>query len=217
MLIRQEVFSPSHLLQGEAMAKGDKQEMIIDAALEVFREKGYANARMADIARRAGVSYGLVYHYFGSKEVLFDLIVESWWNDLYSMMEREKASDIVFRDKLVGIIEFFLETYIHKPNLISIFVSEVCRSSVYHTEAGLARFLKFFSLCEEIMLEGQNKGVLKKDIPPHLLTYIFYGAIEIFISVMVLGREPLTKKRQERAVSAIMKVFMDGAKADGAS
>ncbi|HNU75365.1 MAG TPA: helix-turn-helix domain-containing protein [Deltaproteobacteria bacterium] len=52
------------------MAKGDKQEMIIDAALEVFRERGYANARMADIARRAGVSYGLVYHYFGSKEAV---------------------------------------------------------------------------------------------------------------------------------------------------
>ena len=129
------------------MAKGDKQEMIIDAALEVFRERGYANARMADIARRAGVSYGLVYHYFGSKEVLFDLIVETWWNDLYSMMNAEKASSDAFRDKLIHIIRFFLYTYVQRPNLISIFVSEVCRSSVYHTREGLARFLKFFSLC----------------------------------------------------------------------
>ena len=59
----------------------------------------------------------------------------------------------------------------------------------------------------------EEKGYLKKDIPPHHLTYIFYGAIETFISVMVLGKEPLTKKRQERAVNAIMEVFMDGAKA----
>jgi TetR/AcrR family transcriptional regulator, fatty acid metabolism regulator protein len=195
------------------MAKGDKQEMIIDAALEVFRDKGYANARMADIARRAGVSYGLVYHYFGSKEVLFDLIVETWWSDLYSMMDREKKSNGAFGDKLIHIIQFFLETYVQRPNLISIFVSEVCRSSVYHTEEGLSKFLKFFSLCEEIMLEGQKRGFLKKDIPTHHLTYIFYGAIETFISVMVLGKEPLTKKRQERAVHAIMEVFMDGAKA----
>jgi len=194
------------------MAKNDKQEMIIDAALEVFREKGYANARMADIARRAGVSYGLVYHYFGSKEVLFDLIVETWWNDLYTMMEREKASNGRFREKLVNIIQFFLDTYVKRPNLISIFVSEVCRSSVYHTEEGLAKFLKFFSLCEDIMVDGQEQGLLRKDISPHHLTYIFYGAIETFISVMVLGREPLTKKRQERAASAILQVFMDGAK-----
>jgi TetR/AcrR family fatty acid metabolism transcriptional regulator len=187
--------------------------MIIDAALEVFRERGYANARMADIARRAGVSYGLVYHYFGSKEVLFNLIVGTWWNDLYSMMEKEKSSNIDFRQKLVHIITFFLDTYIQRPNLISIFVSEVCRSSVYHTEEGLAKFLKFFSLCEEIMLEGQHKGILKDEISPHHLTYIFYGAIETFISVMVLGKEPLTKKRQDRAVNAILEVFMDGAKA----
>lgn len=195
------------------MAKGDKQEMIIDAALEVFREKGYANARMADIARRAGVSYGLVYHYFGSKEVLFNLIVETWWSDLYSMMDREKKAKGDFSDKLIHIIQFFLETYVHRPNLISIFVSEVCRSSVYHTEEGLSKFLQFFSLCEEIMLQGQKQGVLKKDIPTHHLSYIFYGAIETFISVMVLGKEPLTKKRLERAVHAIMEVFMDGAKA----
>lgn len=195
------------------MAKGDKQEMIIDAALEVFREKGYANARMADIARRAGVSYGLVYHYFGSKEVLFDLIVETWWSDLYAMMDREKKAKGDFSDKLIHIIRFFLETYVQRPNLMSIFVSEVCRSSVYHTEEGLSKFLKFFSLCEEIMLQGQKQGVLKKDIPTHHLSYIFYGAIETFISVMVLGKEPLTKKRLERAVHAIMEVFMDGAKA----
>jgi TetR/AcrR family fatty acid metabolism transcriptional regulator len=200
-------------LKGLSMAKSVKQSMIIDAALEVFREKGYANARMADIARRAGVSYGLVYHYFGSKEVLFDIIVESWWNDLYAVMDREISSDAPTRDKLVNIIEFFLDTYGQKPNLMSIFVSEVCRSSVYHTEEGLSHFLRFFGLCEKIMVQGQESGFLKREIPPHHLTYIFYGAIETFISVMVLGKEPLTRKRQERATYAILHVFTNGARA----
>jgi TetR/AcrR family fatty acid metabolism transcriptional regulator len=195
------------------MKKNAKQVIIIDAALKVFRERGYANARMADIARRAGVSYGLVYHYFGSKEVLFEMIVESWWRALYAMMEKEIASGDNIRDKLVNIIEFFLNTYGQKPNLMSIFVSEVCRSSVYHTEEGLSRFLKFFKLCEQIMAQGQKSGFLIKDVPPHHLTYIFYGAIETFISVMVLGKEPLTKKRHERATKSILQVFIDGAKA----
>jgi TetR/AcrR family transcriptional regulator, fatty acid metabolism regulator protein len=143
-------------LKGFCKGKNEKQGMIIDAALEVFRERGYANARMADIARRARVSYGLVYHYFRSKEVLFDLIVESWWNTLYLMMEGEIASNVPFPEKLVNIIEFFLDTYGRKPNLMSIFVSEVCRSSVYHTEEGLSKFLKFFSLCEEIMVQARR-------------------------------------------------------------
>jgi AcrR family transcriptional regulator len=195
------------------MRKNAKQGIIIDAALKVFRERGYANARMADIARRAAVSYGLVYHYFRSKEVLFEMIVESWWSALYAMMEHEIASGDDIRDKLVNIIEFFLNTYGQKPNLMSIFVSEVCRSSVYHTEEGLSRFLKFFKLCEQIMAQGQKSGFLIKDVPPHHLTYIFYGAIETFISVMVLGKEPLTKKRHERATNSILQVFIEGARA----
>lgn len=195
------------------MGKNQKQGMIVEAALEIFRQKGYANARMADIARRAGVSYGLVYHYFGSKEVLFEMIVESWWNALYSMMDKEIASSVDIKKKLVNVIEFFLNTYGQKPNLMSIFVSEVCRSSVYHTEEGLSKFMKFFELCEKIMMQGQESGFLSREVPPHHLTYIFYGAIETFISVMVLGKEPLTKKRQERATNAILKVFIDGARA----
>jgi hypothetical protein len=84
---------------------------------------------------------------------------------------------------------------------------------VYHTEEGLSKFLKFFSLCEQVMVQGQESGFLIKDVPPHHLTYIFYGAIETFISVMVLGKEPLTKKRQQRATNAILQVFIDGARA----
>jgi TetR/AcrR family fatty acid metabolism transcriptional regulator len=194
------------------MARNMKQGMIIDAALEVFREKGYANARMADIARRAGVSYGLVYHYFGSKEVLFDIIVETWWSDLYSMMDGEIASPAPTRDKLVHNHLLLPRHLRQQAQLMSIFVSEVCRSSVYHTKEGLSKFLKFFNLCEQIMSQGQQSGFLSREIPPHHLTYIFYGAIETFISVMVLGKEPMTKKRHERAMNAILKVFIDGAR-----
>jgi hypothetical protein len=63
------------------------------------------------------------------------------------------------------------------------------------------------------MAQGQKSGFLIKGVPPHHLTYIFYGAIETFISVMVLGKEPLTKKRHERATKSILQVFIDGAKA----
>ena len=138
---------------------------------------------MADIARRARVSYGLVYHYFGSKEVLFEVIVESWWDALYAMMDKEISSAANIQDKLVNIIEFFLNTYGQKPNLMSIFVSEVCRSSVYHTEEGLSKFLKFFSLCEQIMAQGQGSGFLGKEDPPassHL--YLLWSHRDIYFS-----------------------------------
>ena len=196
------------------MAKNYKQEIIVDAALEVFRDRGYANTRMADIARRAGVSYGLVYHYFESKEVLFDVIVEGWWNRLYQMLKDEKQSDSGFQEKLENVIKFFLDMYSEKPDLVSIFITEVSRSSVYHTARGLAKFRTFFNLTEEIMAVAQKSGFLRSDIGPHYLTYIFLGAIEAFISVMVLGKEEVNRERKERTINGVIQVFLCGAKAD---
>ena len=193
--------------------RNEKRENIIDAALEVFCNYGFSNTRMADIARKAGVSYGLVYHYFKRKEVLFDAIVEMLWEKLYRVLETQKASQSEFQDKLVKIVEFFFDTYSSSPYLISIFVTAVSRSSAYRTTRGLQKFKKFFALCEEIMKQGQDKGFVRKDIKPHYLTYIFLGGIEAFISVLVLGKESLGKGRRDRAIGSIIQVFSDGAKA----
>jgi hypothetical protein len=46
------------------MDKTDRGNIIVDAALKVFSRKRYADTRMADIAREAGIFYGRVYHYF---------------------------------------------------------------------------------------------------------------------------------------------------------
>jgi len=43
--------------------KEEKEDLILEAALKVIKEKGFHGARMADIARKAGISYGLIYHY----------------------------------------------------------------------------------------------------------------------------------------------------------
>ena len=58
----------------ERQPEEDKRRLILAAAVRVFAEKGYHDARVVDIAEEAGVAYGILYHYFGSKdEVLNDL------------------------------------------------------------------------------------------------------------------------------------------------
>ncbi len=54
----------------------DRREQIMDAALRVFARKGYARASNKDIAREAGITPGLIYHYFESKEALLKAIFE---------------------------------------------------------------------------------------------------------------------------------------------
>jgi len=57
----------------------DKRRTILDAAVRVFARQGFHGCRVSDIADEAGVAYGLVYHYFDSKdEVLDTLFLERW-------------------------------------------------------------------------------------------------------------------------------------------
>jgi AcrR family transcriptional regulator len=56
--------------------KDERREQILKAALQIFARKGLAAARISDIAAAAGLSYGLVYHYFRDKEGLFVELVQ---------------------------------------------------------------------------------------------------------------------------------------------
>jgi len=194
------------------MDKLNREKVIFDAALKVFSTKGYASTRMADIAREADMSYGLVYHYFENKEKLFDAIVEDWWTGFYDELEMLKKSDLSTEEKLVEIIRYILKVYENKPNQISIFVTEVSRGFVYHADSkGKDKFNKLFSLCQDIMSEGQQNGFLRKDIQANYLTYLFLGSIDTFLSVLILGNEKITAARQKRFTDGITNVFMHGA------
>jgi TetR/AcrR family transcriptional regulator, fatty acid metabolism regulator protein len=196
------------------MDKNDCEKFIIEAALKVFSTKGYASTRMADIAKEADMSYGLVYHYFENKEKLFDAIVEDWWTGFYDELEMLKQSDMTTEEKLVEIIRYILKVYESKPNQLSIFVTEVSRGFVYHADSkGKDKFNKLFSLCKDIMLEGQQRGLLRNDIQANYLTYLFLGAIDTFLSILILGNEKISASRQKRFIDGITNVFMHGAAA----
>jgi TetR/AcrR family transcriptional regulator, fatty acid metabolism regulator protein len=195
-----------------AVDKSDRGKNIIEAALKVFSSKGYADTRMADIAREAGMSYGLIYHYYENKEKLFDAIVEDWWAGFYHELESLKNSTVSTEEKIVGIIHYLLSVYENKPDQISIFVTEVSRGFVYHAHSkGKSKFNRLFDFCREILEEGQKNGFLRTDIQARYLTYVFLGSIDTFLSVMILGGEKMTPSRENRITEGITKVFLRGA------
>ena len=56
-----------------------KRRLILDAAVRVFARQGYDASRVGDVAKEAGVAYGLVYHYFGSKEAVLEAVFRAGW------------------------------------------------------------------------------------------------------------------------------------------
>ncbi len=193
--------------------KKDKEAAIFEGALKVIKQKGFHKARMSDIAKEAGISYGLVYHYFKNKEDLFDSIINQWWNGLFQLIGRISRETWPVWDKLKGLIFYFLDTYQKNPELVNIFITEISRSSTNLTTNRLERFKEFMALTEALIEEGQRQAMLRNDFRPRYLTYIFLGALETFVSAMVLEDQKIRGDGQkERIAGSILEVFLNGAK-----
>ncbi len=193
--------------------KKDKEGAIFEAALKIIKQKGFHKARMSDIAKEAGISYGLVYHYFKNKEDLFEAILNQWWEGLFHLMEEINESESNVPEKLRRITNYFLDVYQNNPELVNIFITEISRSTSNLTIKRLDHFKKFMSLTEAVMAEGQKKSVLRKDFKARYLTYIFLGALETFVSAMVLVDQKIKGDVQKKRIAeSILEVFLNGAK-----
>lgn len=96
--------------------KEDRPQEITAAALKAFAEKGYAATRVDEVAKRAGVSKGLVYRYFKTKEAMFKAVVRSFVvprvDALIASAEREDMSS---EDFLRGPFLDFVKTVPGSP------------------------------------------------------------------------------------------------------
>ena len=196
--------------------KKEKEEAILEAALKIIKDKGFHRARMSDIAKAANISYGLVYHYFKTKEDLFEAILYRWWDSLFQLMKdiNEAQSDVQM--KLRHIIDHFLDTYQDNPELVNIFITEISRSTSNLTADRLDYFTKFMSLTEAVITEGQENETLRKDFKARYLTYIFLGALDAFDSTMVLADQNIKGNAQKKRIAeSILEVFLNGAKTQG--
>jgi len=190
----------------------EKKKIIIDAALKIFSKKGYTRARMNDIAKEAGMSYGSLYHYYKSKDAIFETIVEDWWTKLFSELVSLKGSKLPIKNNLAKFIRFLLNAYTTNPHQVEIYVTEVSRGFVYHSEHHVREnFLRVFSLCEQLFSVYQDRGELRNDISTHHLANIFLGSIDSFMSNIVFGKIVVREDQRERIIESILDVFLHGA------
>ena len=107
----------------------DKRRVILDAAVRVFARQGFHTCRVSDIADEAGVAYGLVYHYFSSKEEILDTVFLERWDVMLAAIEEADRSDIGPREKLRAIASFIVDSYRHDPDVMKVIIVEVTRAA----------------------------------------------------------------------------------------
>jgi TetR/AcrR family fatty acid metabolism transcriptional regulator len=188
----------------------DKRRLILDAAVKVFARQGFHACRVSDIADEAGVAYGLVYHYFASKDEVLDTLFLERWNIMLETIRDVDAQVIPVREKLWAIASFIVDSYSHNPDLMKVIIVEVTRAANSFGQTHLGQIREAYNLIAQIVTQAQNEGTFKADIDAGFAAMAFYGAIEQMLTGWIFGLLPADEEHFERAKWLVVETVCGG-------
>jgi TetR/AcrR family transcriptional regulator, fatty acid metabolism regulator protein len=188
----------------------DKRRNILDAAIRVFARQGFHSTRVSDIADEAGVAYGLVYHYFDSKEEVLNELFSERWSLLLAAIEEADAGSGSPREKLAAVAGFIVDSYRHDPELMKVIIVEVTRAANSFGRTHLPEIRRAYDSIAKIVAEGQEIGDFRRDIDPKFASMSFYGAIEQLLSGWIFEVIPATATDFDQAKELVVATICDG-------
>ena len=174
-------------MPGTRARAGDRRRQILDAAVRVFARQGFHTCRVSDIADQAGVAYGLVYHYFDSKDEVLDTLFLERWNLLLDAIREVDEGDAPPREKLAAITSFIVDSYRHDPDVMKVIIVEVTRAANSFGQTHLDAIRRAYDMIAGIVRKAQRDGALRSAVPPDFAAMTFYGAIEQVLTGWIFG------------------------------
>jgi TetR/AcrR family transcriptional regulator, fatty acid metabolism regulator protein len=188
----------------------DKRRAILQAAVRVFARQGFHACRVSDIADEAGVAYGLVYHYFASKDEVLDTLFLERWNIMLDTIREVDERQLSAREKLSEIASFIIDSYRHDPDLMKVIIAEVTRAANSFGRTHLGQIRKAYEQIGEIVRQAQAENVFKADIDAEFAAMTFYGAIEQVLTGWIFDLLPRGEEHFERAKWLIVETVCGG-------
>jgi TetR/AcrR family fatty acid metabolism transcriptional regulator len=183
--------------QSRAEREADRRRVILRAAVEVFSRKGYHGCRIQDVAKEAGVAYGLVYHYFKNKDELLESVFASGWQNFLGRVQAEIATDHHVEARVRGIVQVAFEAYRRDPRGVKVLILEVGRSPAGGAVNRGGAFSSVIIAASEMFVEAQRRGELPGHLEPTLCATMLFGSIEMGLTSFVMG---LLDKRDDAAI-----------------
>jgi AcrR family transcriptional regulator len=193
-----------------AQNAAEKRRLILDAAVRVFARQGFNQCRVSDIADEAGVAYGLVYHYFRSKDEVLDTLFLERWDVLLDVIRDLDGRDLPAREKLHAIASFIIDSYRHDPDLMKVIIVEVTRAANSFGATHLDRIQQAYALIAQITEKAQADGEFKDAVTPQFAAMAFYGAIEQVLTGWIFDVLPGGETDQEQAKAFIVETICSG-------
>jgi TetR/AcrR family transcriptional regulator, fatty acid metabolism regulator protein len=191
-------------------APADKRRLILDAAVRVFARQGFHTCRVSDIADDAGVAYGLVYHYFSSKDEILDTLFLERWDLMLDAITSADESERSPREKLRAIATFIIASYRHDPELMKVIIVEVTRAANTFGRTHLAKIREAYDQIARIVARAQAEGAFRREITPEFAALAFYGLIEQVLTGWILDSVAVGEEDLERAKALIVETICRG-------
>jgi TetR/AcrR family transcriptional regulator, fatty acid metabolism regulator protein len=188
----------------------DKRRVILDAAVRVFARQGFHTCRVSDIADEAGVAYGLVYHYFQSKDEVLDTLFLERWQVMLGTIREIDGGTLDVREKLGAIASFIIDSYRHDPELMKVIIVEVTRAANSFGRTHLAEIREAYALLAGIVRKGQADGSLRAEPPAEFTALAFYGLLEQVLTGWIFGLLEEGEEAYEDAKRSIVVTICGG-------
>jgi AcrR family transcriptional regulator len=161
---------------------------------------------VSDVAREAGVSHGLVYHYFASKDELLETIFRENWGPTATAIEAIAAADDEPSEQIRKVTAVVLHSWRRDQDTVRVLVREISRSP--GLQERIDEFQRAFDALETIIVRGQAAGAFDAELDPRFATYALWGTLDEILTGWVLGRLPGSDgdaARAEATVTAMLR------------
>jgi len=166
----------------------EKRRAILHAAVRVFAEKGYHGCRIADVARAAGVAYGLVYHYFRNKDELLESVFAEQWTILINALKAIDEGPGTASEKIAAVCGFVLDVYKTAPTAVRVLILEVTRTpNALRAGSTPQTLLAAMEILGQVVRGGQATGELRRDVEPLVAAAGILGAMEMTLTGLVMA------------------------------
>jgi TetR/AcrR family fatty acid metabolism transcriptional regulator len=193
----------------QSKPRQDKRVRIVDAAVQVFAEKGFRGARISDIARAAGVADGTIYLYFRNKEDLLLTIFEEKVGEILVRVHRALDGVDEPLERIHAFARFHFNELRTHPELAQVLQVELRQSSHFLRDYRPEKLWQYLDVFDGLLRDGQSAGVLRSDLDPFLMKWAFFGALDELSIQWVVSRKR-DRFNLDRAADQVVDVFLRG-------
>ena len=166
-----------------------KRERILRAAIDVFAQSGYFNAKVSEIARAAGVADGTIYLYFDGKEDLLVNIFREHTRNYLQSLERELAHVRRAEDRIRIAIRHHLETLGRDRALAIVAQVELRHSLKFMSLLSQQEVADYLGLLRKMVEHGQSEGSFRRNLHPQLVAKAIFGVLDEMVTSWMLSEK----------------------------